>query len=125
MSDSLVVYTVPDEMLGWVQRQRETRRRIEADERTSAPLDYRQQAVTEFGIPNAGIWEPPRAPRQREWWRKPELRRRHDAAVRRSLAKFLNAQLARLDHMLRTRSWMLGKVRVRVVERAKRRQRGK
>lgn len=147
MGDSLVVYTVPDEALGWAQRQGGVRARLDAGERrvpvwkmeqergagegdrsarklssrssrkrTPSSLEFRQRAMTELGIPQGGIWEPPSEPRVHEWWRKPELRRQHAEAVRRSLEEFLNGHMARPYHMLRTGWWVLGKARVRVVE---------
>jgi hypothetical protein len=129
MGDCLVVYTVSEEALGWGQLQRELRARAGDGERSAqklgsrssrkrmpSSLDFRQRAMTEMGIPEGGIWEPPSEPEVHEWWRKPELRRRHAEAVRRSLEEFLNGHLARLYHMFRTGWWVLGKVRVRVVE---------
>lgn len=50
------------------------------------------------------------------WYENPQARRAHREAVRRSLEAFLNEHLAQLYFMLRTGWWVLGKVRVRVVE---------
>lgn len=121
MGDALVVHTIPEEMLIWPQLQRELRRRQEHSgsgrkrKRVPAP-NFQKQAMSELRIPEGGIWEPPAEPDGHEWWRSAALRHRHAEAVRRSLEAFLNGHLAGLNHMLRTGWWVLGKVRVRVVE---------
>lgn len=65
------------------------------------------------------VWQPPAEPYQEhglDWHKRPELRRDHRDAVRRSLQELINGQLAKLYHRLRTGWWVLGKVRVRVAE---------
>jgi hypothetical protein len=107
MGDALVVMTVPEE--AWM-----------------IPLGDKRQAEDRHGrrtiwlpIAPGDVWEPPREPTERygfKWHENPEARRAHREAVRQSLEQFLNEHLARLYHMLRTGWWVLGKVRVRVVE---------
>ena len=118
MGNALVVYTMGEEGLGWVQRQREVRRRAERGEspgRTSTPPNFRQVAMSERGIPVGGVWSPPAEPETADWWRKPSLRRRHAKAVLDSLESFLNGHLSNLNHMVRTGWWVLGEARVKVV----------
>jgi hypothetical protein len=65
------------------------------------------------------VWALPEEPWQvhgPDWHRDPQLRRAHHDAVRRGLQEFLNGQLAKLYHMVRTGWWVLGKARVKVTE---------
>ena len=95
MGNALVMFTTPEEML-WLQ--------------------VRASGLTP---PAEAVWRPPAKPwreHRLECHKDPVLRRAHLKAVRESLATFLNGHLARLNHMVRTGWFVLGKVRVRVAE---------
>jgi len=107
MGNALVVMTVPKE--AWMVPMGEKR----------APEDRHRRRTISWAIEAGDVWEPPLEPTQRhglKWYENPEARRAHRKAVQESLEKFLNEHLAHLYHMLRTGWWVLGKVRVRVVE---------
>jgi len=74
---------------------------------------YRQQ------IAPTDVWSLPREPMLgpgEPWYRDPELLAAHTEQVRLSLEAFLNAHLARMNRSARSGWWMLGRVRVQVVE---------
>ena len=98
MGDALVVATVPEEAF---------------------MREGHLNAFHQLPIGRTEIWEPPEEPTKRYgygWYKNRDARREHTAAVRASLERFLNEHLRKLNHMLRTGWWVLGKVRVRVVE---------
>ncbi|SRR5258708_5630186 len=67
----------------------------------------------------ADVWDLPEEPWRTKginWHDKKRYRKQHCNAVRESLEKFINVHLDGLYHMVRTGWWVLGKVRVRVVE---------
>jgi hypothetical protein len=108
MGDALVVTTVPDE--AWMAPM--------GEKRPAAAGGQRRRSIT-WGIEAGDVWEPPGEPVDRygvEWYRNPAARRAHRKAVQESLERFLNERLARLYHMVRTGWWVLGRVRVRVIE---------
>jgi hypothetical protein len=107
MGDALVVMTVPEE--AWMIPMGEKR----------TPEDRHRRRTISLAIEAGDVWEPPPEPTEQygfKWYEHPEVRQAHREAVRQSLEEFLNEHLARLYHMLRTGWWVLGKVRVRVVE---------
>ena len=107
MGDALVVMTVPEE--AWM---------VPMGEKTTAEDRHGRRTIS-LAIEAGDVWEPPLEPTEQygfNWHEHPEARRAHREAVRQSLEAFLNEHLARLYHMLRTGWWVLGKVRVRVVE---------
>jgi len=110
MGDALVVMTVPEE--AWMAPMGEKAQKSTADDR------HRRRTIS-WAIEAGDVWEPPPEPTEQHgfnWYENPEARRAHREAVRQSLEEFLNEHLAHLYHMLRTGWWVLGKVRVRVVE---------
>jgi hypothetical protein len=144
MGNALVVYTTPEEAVAWMSpgkvrlRARRARRKqampvwmLEETARAARARAAWKKGMRAGGaswrdppsrqdaeppIPQGGVWEPPGEPRANEWWKKPELRRAHTRAVRKSLEDFLNRHLAELGRRVRTGWWILGKVRVRVSE---------
>ena len=76
-------------------------------------------AYSKIPLRHLAVWDPPSEPWQEygiDWHKDPALRRAHREAVRRSLEDFLNGQLAKLYHYVRTGWWVLGKVRVKVTQ---------
>ena len=110
MGDALIVTTIPEE--AWMTPMGDKPQPSTAEDR------HRRRTIS-WRIEAGDVWEPPAEPTERDgfkWYENPEAWRVHRKAVQESLEQFLNERLARLYHMLRTGWWVLGKVRVRVVE---------
>jgi len=70
-------------------------------------------------VPKEAVWRPPDEPFREHglnWHWDAELLAAQDAAVRRSIARFVNGHLARLDRMVRTGWYIVERVRVMVSE---------
>jgi|ERR1700682_2322622 len=133
MGDALIVTTVSEESLAlgdlydWNDKPERVRlsdlyspekwRRLR---RKSAELLRRHpNAHHVVEVRPADVWDPPEEPWRTKglnWHDKKGYRKQHCDAVRKSLETFINGHLDGLYHMVRTGWWVLGKVRVRVVE---------
>jgi hypothetical protein len=72
-------------------------------------------AIYLIPVPVDCVWDPP-SERDLNLRSARAIKQRtaHAQACRKSLQGFLNSKLARLDHMVRTGWWILGKARVRL-----------
>lgn len=130
MSNELIVAVVPSEVfmsvkpVVWDETKREHVRveslvsreewcSIRSDRR--AILERFPGAVYMMPLPLDSVWDPP-SERDLDLSRRGATKQRaaHAEACRKSLHAFLNTKLARLDQMVRTGWWILGKARVRV-----------
>ena len=109
MGDALIVTTIPEE--AWIGSGSGTG--------SSPTAQGRGRGTVSWPIDGTDVWEPPSEPTVEHgsrWFENPRARRAHRKAVQESLEEFLNERMSRLYHMVRTGWWVLGKVRVRVVE---------
>ena len=97
MGNRLVVFSASQELLAYEQVQ---------NREEGGRLD----------VPASAVWEPPPEPRDFHWHEDPERWSAHREAVRRSLEDFLNEKLGELRRRLRTGHFVLGDVRIEVVQ---------
>lgn len=129
MGSALVMVTVPEELLGEVVlccydkrgnvvplEDKRGRLFVHGKKRRRA-LEENPNAFLMLPVPPSAIWQPPPEPWQEhgsDWHFDPALLAAQNAKVKQSLEVFLNGNLQRLDHMVRTGWWILRKARVRV-----------
>lgn len=127
MGNALVMFTTPTEAVGARRRASDPpgtppdhwlAGRKRKSERTAEEPDAYYDVLPVPPVTDC-VWAPPAEPWKThglDWHQDPQVRREHLHAVQESLETFLNRHLARLNGMVRTGWFVLGKLRVRVVE---------
>lgn len=116
MGNELIMAAVPSESVGgyvWLRAKNRAERKAAREARQRDEYQPFSLRMSE------SLWRPPEEPWREhglDWHKDPKVRRAHLKAVRESLEAFLNGHLAQLDGMLRTGWFILGKVRMRIVE---------
>ena len=119
MGNALIMMAVSEEQLAFSKMY------VRDEEGRPVPVERKRGEPPPPGaywmlpVPKEAVWRPPDEPFREHglnWHWDAELLAAQDAAVRRSIARFVNGHLARLDRMVRTGWYIVERVRVMVSE---------